>query len=139
MKGQVLIDFVVEFSPKNDGKMVCHVENHPWKVFMDGALNALGVRAGILNIAPEGIRLEHSFRLSFRASNNEVEYETLLAGLRAVLGIGAWDVEIYSDSQLVINQVQGNFEARDSRMKPYLQVVQEIMNKFGTTKVTQVG
>ena len=89
MKGQVLIDFVVEFSPKNDGKMVCHVENHPWKVFMDGALNALGVRAGILNIAPEGIRLEDSFRLSFRASNNEVEYETLLAGLRAVLGIGA--------------------------------------------------
>ena len=89
MKGQVLIDFVVEFSPKNDGKMVCHVENHPWKVFMDGALNALGVRAGILNIALEGIRLEHSFKLSFRASNNEVEYETLLAGLRAVLGIGA--------------------------------------------------
>ena len=56
---------------------------------MDGALNALGVRAGILNIAPEGIRLEHSFKLSFRASNNEAEYETLLAGLRAVLGIGA--------------------------------------------------
>ena len=48
-------------------------------------------------------------------------------------------MEVYSDSQLVINQVQGNFEARDSRMKPYLQVVQEIMNKFGTTKVTQVG
>ena len=139
MKGQVLIDFVVEFSPKNDGKMVCHVENHPWKVFMDRALNALGVRAGILNIAPEGIRLENSFRLSFRASNNEAEYEALLVGLKAILGMRAWDVEIYSDSQLVINQVQGNFEARDSRMKAYLQAVKEIMNKFGTAKVAQVG
>ena len=48
-------------------------------------------------------------------------------------------MEVYSDSQLVINQVQGNFEARDSRMKAYLQAVKEIMNKFGTTKVTQVG
>ena len=103
---------------------------------MDGALSALGVGAGIVIITPEGIRLEHSFRLSFRASNNEAEYEALLARLRAVLGMGAWDVEIYLDSQLVINQVQGNFEAWDSRMKAYLQAVREIMNKFGTTKVT---
>ena len=106
---------------------------------MDGALSALRVGAGIVIITLEGIRLEHSFRLSFRASNNEAEYEALLARLRAVLGMGAWDVEIYSDSQLVINQVQGNFEAWDSRMKAYLQAVREIMNKFGTTKVTQVG
>ena len=111
MKGQVLADFVAEFSPKNDGKMVCHVENRPWKVFVDGASNALGADAGIVIITPEGIRLEHSFRLSFRASNNEAKYEALLARLRAVLGMGAQDVEIYSDSRLVVNQVQGNFEA----------------------------
>ena len=48
-------------------------------------------------------------------------------------------MEIYSDSRLVVNQVQGNFEARDSRMKAYLQAVKEIMNKFGTAKVAQVG
>ena len=123
MKGQVLADFVAEFSPKNDGKMVCHVENRPWKVFVDGASNALGADAGIVIITPEGIRLEHSFRLSFRASNNKAKYEALLARLRAVLGMGAQDVEIYSDSRLVVNQVQGNFEAWDSRMKAYLQVV----------------
>ena len=111
MKGQVLADFIAEFSPKNDGKMVCHVENRPWKVFVDGASNALGADARIVIITPEGIRLEHSFRLSFRASNNEAKYEALLARLRAVLGMGAQDVEIYSDSRLVVNQVQGNFEA----------------------------
>ena len=42
--------------------------------------------------------MEHSFRLGFRASNNEAEYEALLAGLRTILGMGAQDVEIYSDS-----------------------------------------
>ena len=56
---------------------------------MYGTSSAMGVGAGIVIITPEGIRLEHSFRLGFRAFNNEAEYEALLAGLRAVLDIGA--------------------------------------------------
>ena len=66
-------------------KIVFHVEVHLWKVVVDGAFSALGAKARIVIITPEGIRLEHSFRLGFRASNNEAEYEALLAGLRAVL------------------------------------------------------
>ena len=87
---------------------------------MDGASSTLGAGVGIVIITPERIRLEHSFRLRFRASNNESEYEALLAKLRAVLGMGAQDVEIYLDSRLVVSQVQGSFEARDSRMRAYL-------------------
>ena len=137
MKGQVLTNFVAEFSPKNDREMVCHVENCLWKVFVDGASSALGAGAGteIVIITLERIRLEHSFRLRFRASNNKSEYEALLARLRAVLGMGAQDVEIYSNSRLVVNQVQGNFKARVSRMKAYLQGVKQIMYKFCITKV----
>ena len=119
--------------------MVCHIENHPWRVFVDGASSAMGVGAGIVIITLEGIQLEHSFRLRFKAPKNEAEYEALLTGLRAVLGMGAQDVEVYSDSRLVVNQVQGNFEARDSRMKAYLQAVKQIMNKFSTVRVAQVG
>ena len=91
--------------------MVCHVKNHPWKVFVDGASSAMGAGAGIVIITPEGIRLEHSFRLGFKASNNEVEYEAFIAGLRTAFDMGARDVEVYSDSRLVVNQVQGSFEA----------------------------
>ena len=103
MKGQVLAGFVAEFSPRNKGEMVCHVESHPWRVFMDGAQSAMGASAGIVIITSKGIWLEYSFRLGFRASNNEAEYEALLAGLRTILGMGARDVEIYSDSRLVVN------------------------------------
>ena len=53
----------------------------------------------------EGIRLEHSYRLGFRASNNEAEYEALLALLKDVWDMGAREVEVYSDSRLVVNQV----------------------------------
>ena len=103
MKGQVLADFVAEFSPRNEGEMVCHEECRPWRVFVDGALSAIGAGAGIVIVTPEGIRLEHSFRLGFKASNNEAEYEALLVGLKTVLGMRARDIEAYSDSRLVVN------------------------------------
>ena len=80
---------------------------------VDGASSALGVAAEIIVITPEGIKLEHSFRLSFKASNNEAEYEALLAKLRVVLDLGAKEVEVYSDSRVVVNQVQGRFKAKD--------------------------
>ena len=55
MKGQVLVDIVVEFSPKNEGEMVYHVKCCPWKVFVDGASSAIGAGVGIVIITPEGI------------------------------------------------------------------------------------
>ena len=116
----MLADFVAEFSPRYEGEMVCQMGCRPWEVFVDGASNAMGVGAGIVIATPEGIRLEHSFRLGFRASNNEAEYEALLAGLRTVLGMGARDVEAYSNLRLVVNQMNDSFEACDSRMKEYL-------------------
>ena len=135
----MLVDFVAEFSPRYEGEMVCQMGCRPWKVFVDGASNAMGVGVGIVIATPEGIRLEHSFRLGFRASNNEAEYETLLAGLRTVLGIGARDVEAYSNSRLVVNQMNNSFEACDSRMKEYLRMVKQVMGKFCMAKVVQVA
>ena len=84
-------------------EIVCHVEAHLWRVFVDDASSALVAEAGIVIITPEGIKLEHSFRLGFRASNNEAEYEALLARLRAVSYLGAREVEVYLDSRLVVN------------------------------------
>ena len=80
---------------------------------MDGVSSALGAEAGIVVITTEGIKLQHSFRLGYKASNNEVKYEALLAKFRVVSNLGAKEMEVYSDSQLVVNQVQGSFEAKD--------------------------
>ena len=83
--------------------------------------------------------MEHSFKLGFSASNNEAEYEALLAGLRAVMDLGAREVEVYSDSRLVVNQVQDSFEARDPQMMEYLRLVRQVMNQFLKAKVVQVA
>ena len=136
VKGQVLADFVAEFSLKNDMEMVCQVENRSWRVFVDGASSAMGADAEIVIITSEGIRLEHSFRLGFKASNNEAKYEAFIAELKTALDLGARNVEVYLDSRLVVNQVQGSFEARNSRMKEYLRMAKQIMVKFSTTSVT---
>ena len=137
VKGQVLADFVAEFSPK--GETVCQLEHRPWKVHVDGASNAKGAEAEIVIITLEGILLEHLFRLGFNASNNEAEYEVLLAGLRAVSRLEARDVEVYLDSRLIVNQVQGSFEARDPQMKACLELVKQAIGNFCTVKVIQVA
>ena len=110
----------------------------PWKVFVDGASSGSGARVGIVAITPKGIKLERSFRLGFKASNNEAEYEALLAGLKVVSDLGAKEVEVYSDSRLVVNQVQGRFEAKDPRMIRYLRLVKQTMDHFLNVKMVQV-
>ena len=83
--------------------------------------------------------MQHSFRLGYKASNNEVEYEALLAKFRVVSNLGAKEMEVYSDSQLVVNQVQGSFEVKDPRMVDYLRLVKQIMDCFMNVRVVQVA
>ena len=68
---------------------------------MDGSANHQGSGVGVLVISPQGDILQLAVRLNFRATNNEAEYEALLAGLPAARHVGAARVIIYSDSQLV--------------------------------------
>ena len=90
IKGQVLVDFVAEFTPTMSSvDWVCSVSLRPWQVYMDGASNARGAGVGIVLMSPKGVKLEHSLRQSFRASNNEAEYEALIAGLKAVKKLDA--------------------------------------------------
>ena len=60
MKGQVLADFVAEFSPRSEGELVCHAECRPWRVFVDRASSTMEAGVRIVIITLEGIRLEHS-------------------------------------------------------------------------------
>ena len=75
---------------------------------------------GLVLISPERVTIEKSLRLSFLATNNKAEYETLLVGMTMVQKIVGKAVEIFSDSRLVVGQVQGELEVRDARMQDYL-------------------
>ncbi|GFZ12709.1 hypothetical protein Acr_23g0010940 [Actinidia rufa] len=62
---------------------------------------------------PSDEQMEYAIRMGFKATNNEAEYEALLAVLRVAVELGAQSLEIFSDSQLVVNQVQGDYLAKD--------------------------
>ena len=67
-------------------------------------------------VTPEKLIMEKLLRLGFLAINNEVEYKALLAGVAMVRQLGGEVVELYSNSRLVMGQVNGDFKARDERM-----------------------
>ena len=96
VKGQILADFVAEFQGKggtlestNPLSPQTDMSTVGWKLFVDGASNVKGTGAGVVLISPEGLILEQAVRLGFLASNNEVEYEVLLIGLRSAVRLGA--------------------------------------------------
>ena len=72
-------------------------------LFIDKASNKHGCGAGIILIDPEGIESSHCLRFKFRVTNNEAEYEALLAGLKVAKELGAQFLPIKSDSQLIVN------------------------------------
>ena len=71
---------------------------------------------GLVLVSPEKITIEKSLRLGFSTTNNEAEYEALLTGMAMVQKMGGKIVEMFSDSRLVVGQVKGELEARDTRM-----------------------
>ena len=79
---------------------------------------------------PENLIIEKSLRLGFLATNNEAEYEALPTRVAMVRQLGGEMVELYSNSRLVVGQVNGEFEARDERMRGYLAIVQNVLSKL---------
>ncbi|XP_075640563.1 uncharacterized protein LOC142612345 [Castanea sativa] len=146
IKGQILADFVAEFT---DGQaypedavmsiMSIGTENiTPWEVYTDGASNRKGAGVGVVLISPEKLVIEKSLRLGFPATNNEAEYEALLVGSQMVKHLGGKVVRVFCDSRLVVGQVNGEFEAKDERMKSYLKRVQGVLGLFDSFKVQQI-
>ena len=85
---------------------------------------------GLILVSPEKITIEKSLRLSFSTTNNEAEYKALLMRMIMVQKMGEKAVKVFSDSKLVVGQVRGDLEARNSRMQEYLCQIRSVQEKF---------
>ena len=130
IQGQVLADFIAEFTVPEDLPETSESPEYIWKLYTDGASNDRCSGAGVVLETPEGRSICYALKFDFRATNNEAEYEALLTGLRLARDLRIVAVEIYCDSQLVVCQVRGEYQARDRRLAAYLARVQEILNQF---------
>ena len=77
-------------------------------------------------------------RLGFSATNNEAGYEALLVGMTMLQKMGEKVVEMFSDSKLVVDQVQGELKVRDLRMQEYLNQVRHLQSGFESFNLSQI-
>ena len=131
IKGQILADFIMEFTPTESTKATQLAPDLPiWRLFVDGATNAQGSGAGLILTSQDGIDVEYALRFGFQAFNNEVEYEVVIAELNLTHSMEADQLEVSSDSQLVVKHIEDFYEARGEKMILYLKKVREFLKKF---------
>ncbi|GKD06358.1 reverse transcriptase domain-containing protein, partial [Tanacetum coccineum] len=95
VKGHILADFIIERPEEDSPDTLMEVEEdlpEPWILFTDGSSCTDGSEAGLILTTPEGMKFTYALRFRFDAINNEVEYETLIAGLRIAEQIGTRSV-----------------------------------------------
>ena len=113
--------------------------SRPWILHVDGSATTSMSGAGIILTNPEQMMFEYVLRFAFSASNNEAEYEALIAGLMPAKEMGTRRLNIKSDSQLVVNQVRGGYQAKDTKMASYLEHVDELRKEFLELNFFHVG
>ena len=106
-----MADFIAEFTTPEGA----NCQGDLWTINTDGSSTQHGGGAGIVITSPENNVLEYGVQFKFPITNNKAKYETLLAGLRIARALGAQKIVLKSDSQLVIGQVRGDFEAKETR------------------------
>ncbi|CAM8988403.1 unnamed protein product [Rhodiola kirilowii] len=146
-KGQAIADFFAdhpvpakwEFSIDLPGEDIFYIDVlPPWQMFFDGAARRDGAGAGVVFVSPENHLLPFSFTLTQLCSNNMAEYQALLLGLQMARQIRIDEMDIYGDSQLVINQVLGEYEVRKDDLIPYQRHATQLLNKFDSISIGHV-
>ena len=155
VKGQALADFIAEFTYSNAvevTRMTNSIEatkavgvkgiedsestegdTEHWTLYIDSASNDTGSGVDMMLISPEGHKIHCTIRFGFKVSNNEAEYEALIVGLRLARNLKARNVKIFSDSQLVVNQVNDIYLVRKEKMATYLEKANEQLSVFFAT------
>ncbi|XP_071707961.1 uncharacterized protein [Rutidosis leptorrhynchoides] len=142
VKGQVLADYLAKMTGEleviNERTELNSVVGETWDLFTDGASCAEGAGAGLVLASPSGEEHTYALRFNFDVTNNEAKYEALLAGLNIARKMDITKLRAFTDSQLVANQFNGSFEAHDSSMQKYLQLLKELPVRFEHFEIAQV-
>ena len=136
IKAQALADFITEtsFREEEGGGS----KGSEWTLHVDGAANAEGCGAGIVLTSPAGEVYEHSISLDFHVTNNEAEYEALIAGLELALANNVETLNCFSDSEVVVNQIHGTYEAKTGNLPSYHSKAMTLISMFRLFLITAI-
>lgn len=122
VKGQAIADF------KQEGTK--SMEIRAWTLHIDGSSASEKSGAGVILTNPNGDEAEFAINLGFKASNNEAEYEALVHGLEIADKMRVKKLVVYSDSQLVVQEMLGQYNVKDDRMIRYVEKATKIMQRI---------
>nr|GEZ91581.1 reverse transcriptase domain-containing protein [Tanacetum cinerariifolium] len=135
-------DFLVEIPLEDNDKKEKLKEvldsSSKWRLYTDGASNSDGSEPQLMLIDLEGKEYTYALHFEFETTNNEAEYEALLAGLRIAQEMEIKKVAIFLDSQLLVIQIKGTFIAKHTSIKDYLQKVKNMLRGFKEYTVEHV-
>ena len=109
LKSHVLVDFIADFTlnatPQADKELLNLTEcsTSKWMLLIDGSSNVNGSSIGLVLTLLEGDLIQQAIHCGFRTTNNEAEYDALIAGLTLTKDMGIKKLDIHSYSQLVVN------------------------------------
>ncbi|XP_045809918.1 uncharacterized protein LOC123904281 [Trifolium pratense] len=136
IKGQIVADFIVDHSaiesPQN------YIALEPWTLYFDGSRHQHGTGIGILIISPQKIPTKFKYRINGICSNNEAEYEALIAGLEILLSLGARDIKIKGDSELVLKQLTKEYKCIKEHLIRYFVIANALLKRFDSIDIGHV-
>jgi len=129
----MLADFIVEFTlPDLD------LEVEYWTICAD-SLSVVGFGGvGVIVTLLEKDILKYGVQLQFLATNNEAEYEAILASLRIEKALGVKNLKLRIDSKLIVGQVTNEYKAKEERMKRYLRLMSQLFDDFDDVRFEQI-
>nr|XP_009383140.1 PREDICTED: uncharacterized protein LOC103970956 [Musa acuminata subsp. malaccensis] len=137
IKTQSVADFIAELADGGNGSPKQTEE--AWDLHVDGSATSSSAVAGLVLSAPDGRSFERSLRFGFRATKNEAEYEALLAKLKLALEMQVDVIRVFTDSQLVAEQLSDGYEAREPTMERYLAKVKSLVSNFSRFTLSKVS
>ncbi|GJT99347.1 reverse transcriptase domain-containing protein [Tanacetum coccineum] len=146
VKGQVLAYFLSEAPEGEKEELYFRMPKVPakkddtesWVFFTDGAFNPKGSGAGLVLIGPSGIEYTYALRLTFPSTNNEAEYEALLAGLRIARQMNISNIKVKVYSKLVASQINRSYEVNKDNMIKYLAKAKEYASGFKSFSIKNI-
>jgi ribonuclease HI len=108
-------------------------------MYFYGSLMKTSAEAGLVFVPPLGMHLKYLIQIHFPISNNVAEYEALINGLHITIQLGIRQLDMRSDSQLVIEQVMKESSYHDPKMVTYCQVVCCLEDKFDSFELNHIA
>jgi ribonuclease HI len=117
------------------------VRNSPpqiWTLYFDGSKSQEGLRERCILIDPKGKQNFLSWKLEFQCTNNTVEYEALVQGIKKSIDLNIKELKVFGDSKIIVRKVKNTIHCNSPHLRNYQKEVHRLIDNFEAFNITTV-